>query len=480
MRLYSTLAGTIPASLLVLLASSPARASHEPLSDAEKPTAIRKMGVDPGEKLFPHIDMSFASNSTSVSRRSNEDDPLLKERAEFVRMDEIIRYTNWTDQFILRPPFARHSTSEKKVVQGTSKEEESVGRKIKSRDRETGAGGSEKREEAEERIPYDGSGIGAYIYARARDALAVLSRRDYDCPSDTVSCVDVGYSDYCCGTDETCVEVEDTGSGPVGCCPSGATCGGTVANCPDPDTSCPSDLGGGCCIEGYICQSSGCVATDVVTITLISTSASSTFTTTTTSSPSATVVPTTTSTSTSSSEPSSTTSTSPSSTTAPTTSAASVTSATAEAPDRPTDDSCPTGYYPCLAWDGGGCCRTDRNCDTTTCPPITYTTIVSDGVTIAVPLSALPSDYTATVSSPTCADGWFLCGEDAGSIAGCCPDDYVCGTASCTITEGATATVAKELPDQTKLGNHAGGGGWGDMNRAVVTAAAVVVGGLLA
>lgn len=49
--------------------------------------------------------------------------------------------------------------------------------------------------------------------------------------------------------------------------------------------------------------------------------------------------------------------------------------------------------------------------------------------------------------SSTCADGWFLCGRDAGPVAGCCPDGYDCGTASCfTAQASETGRVQKEFP----------------------------------
>ena len=103
---------------------------------------------------------------------------------------------------------------------------------------------------------------------------------------------------------------------------------------------------------------------------------------------------------------------------------------------------CPTGYYGCLATAGGGCCQTGRDCSTTSCPPVSSTTIISSGVTVVVPVTDIPSSTSAT-----CANGWFLCGSEAGPIAGCCPSGYNCGTASCTlVTASATATVQKELP----------------------------------
>ena len=86
------------------------------------------------------------------------------------------------------------------------------------------------------------------------------------------------------------------------------------------------------------------------------------------------------------------------------------------------------------------------------------TTIVnSNGITVAVPATGVPG-----VSTGSCADGWFMCGREAGPVAGCCPSGYACGTASCTVREaGATATVAKELPGgDNSAGRVEGGLGW--------------------
>jgi hypothetical protein len=104
---------------------------------------------------------------------------------------------------------------------------------------------------------------------------------------------------------------------------------------------------------------------------------------------------------------------------------------------------------------GSGCCRTGRDCSTTSCPAASSTTIITtNGVTIVVPLSDAPTTPTETATA--CADGWFLCGADAGPVFGCCPSGYMCGTASCTLSAAtATATIQKELP-----GNDAAGGRW--------------------
>lgn len=119
--------------------------------------------------------------------------------------------------------------------------------------------------------------------------------------------------------------------------------------------------------------------------------------------------------------------------------------------DEPTQSGCPTGFYGCLATHGGGCCRTDRNCHTSSCPPQASKTITSNGVTLVVPDTDVPANPTAT-----CAGGWFLCGSDAGPVAGCCPSGYECGTASC-FTTGPTKTgsVQKHLPGSGVAGKTA-------------------------
>ena len=90
------------------------------------------------------------------------------------------------------------------------------------------------------------------------------------------------------------------------------------------------------------------------------------------------------------------------------------------------------------------------------------TTIVNaNGVTVVVPV---PSQGSGAEETKSCASGWFLCGAEAGPVAGCCPSGYGCGTASCSVVAdgGATATVAKELPGSENGGSKVGrrGGGW--------------------
>lgn len=124
----------------------------------------------------------------------------------------------------------------------------------------------------------------------------------------------------------------------------------------------------------------------------------------------------------------------------------------AGAPFRPTNDDdgpsnsfCPTGFYACEARAEGGCCQTGRDCETTSCPPVEMTTIITQGVTIAVPVDDVPDEE----ATQTCAGGWFLCDEDDEDEdeAGCCPDGYKCGKVSCSVSSASeTAEVQKERP----------------------------------
>ena len=101
---------------------------------------------------------------------------------------------------------------------------------------------------------------------------------------------------------------------------------------------------------------------------------------------------------------------------------------------------CPAGFYACSAVYHGGCCRTGRNCDTTSCPQTSSTTVESNahGTIVA------PVDATSTCdggSTDQCAGGWYSCAADMGG--GCCPTGFACGSQSCTATAtggGVSAT----------------------------------------
>ena len=101
------------------------------------------------------------------------------------------------------------------------------------------------------------------LRVREREALTLLQTRQFSCPTGTSSCSAIGYPNSCCATDETCFQIPDTGLGSVGCCPSGASCGGTITTCDAPNTACPDNnggdfTGGGCCIPDYVCAGVGC------------------------------------------------------------------------------------------------------------------------------------------------------------------------------------------------------------------------------
>ncbi|KAJ5926409.1 hypothetical protein N7516_008182 [Penicillium verrucosum] len=107
-------------------------------------------------------------------------------------------------------------------------------------------------------------------------------------------------------------------------------------------------------------------------------------------------------------------------------------------------DVCPTGFYACSAVYQGGCCRTGRDCDTTSCPITSSTTIISDGVTIVVPVATT----TQYPGGNRCAQGWFHCADTVGG--GCCPMGFACG-ASCTARDIAFGTtIAKEQATATR------------------------------
>ncbi|KAK0384962.1 hypothetical protein NLU13_7440 [Sarocladium strictum] len=318
------------------------------------------------------------------------------------------------------------------------------------------------------RSVHDG-GAGHNVFRRAAEALSLLEPRQA-CFAGMNSCAAIGKPLKCCQDGTYCQDVPDASLGEVACCPVGSTCAGS-AKCPSDAVTCPESLGGGCCLSGFECQGSICVpvsssppspstTTEVQTRTNEESAATVTRTRTTMieGNPS-TVVVTLTVTRTAEPKPETRTVTqeiteslgapyrpTSSSATSKEGEGGSTTTQDEEnttEPPEPTQTGCPTGFYGCLATHGGGCCRTDRNCETHDCPAQASTTVVSDGQTIVVPAGGVAADASAT-----CADGWFLCGRDAGPRAGCCPSGYSCGTASCfTVEASQTGAVQKELPE---------------------------------
>ncbi|KAL7799031.1 hypothetical protein V8C37DRAFT_144882 [Trichoderma ceciliae] len=332
------------------------------------------------------------------------------------------------------------------------------------------------------------------LLRRAADVLAILQNRAA-CPGGMNSCSSIGAPNKCCADGTYCTDVSDSDAGQVACCPNGATCGGGIGNCPSGAVSCAADLGGGCCIPGYVCQGIGCIpsasATGIPTSTeLPPQTVTQTQTTVIAGNPS-TVIVTLIVTETSNPPPATQTLTvtatgsgtetatgappwRPTDITSTPISTSTSTSTTASAPPLTTSQSgetqtgCPTGFYGCLATHGGGCCRTDRDCQTFSCPAPS-STIISHGVTVVVPANDVP---TATASNE-CASGWFLCGKDAGSVAGCCPSGYKCGTASCfTSSASETNSQQKQLPEPEAPNKNAAAGAMSNHNWLVLSSVA--------
>ncbi|KAI1133300.1 hypothetical protein F5Y10DRAFT_85728 [Nemania abortiva] len=428
---------SLPPSLLLLLATQLLHAYADARNEGEDesqmlPTAVRKMSVDEGEKFMPEY---YAFAPSDYVYGGNPQAPLnLAAREATVLVltpeEEALLAANSSASIAFRPPFPRHYDY----------------RNIDARGGRAGKSNRGRKREAESKGEGEGEGKSRSLYRRAVEALARLQGRDFTCPSGTHECTNIDQPNYCCTDGTTCFVVENApDAGNVGCCPDGQTCGGSVASCSDGNTACPAEDGGGCCIPGFVCADIGCVQSTTSVATSTTTSTTSTPTSTTTTSTTTTTPTTSTSTST------------PTSTQTPTsTSTTESASGTGLPPVRPTSSSpqtttatsayCPTGFYACVASAGSGCCRTGRDCSTTSCPPVASTTIITHGVTVVVPLTDAEAAAT-TAPAATCASGWFLCGADAGAVSGCCPSGYICGTASCTLSAAtATATVQKELP----------------------------------
>ncbi|KAI5927434.1 hypothetical protein F4810DRAFT_366767 [Camillea tinctor] len=460
----------LPPSLLLLLATqlnsgsasvAKGQGIHQQQQQHQKrsllPTAIKKMSLDEGEKFMPEYyafapEPSFSeAQSSPVSSSSS---PLWARDLFLSPEEEALLALNSSATIRYRPPFPRHYDY-----------------------RRAGVGAA------------DAEGSGRKLYRRARDVLSKLQGRQFSCPDNTASCDNIDQPNYCCVEGTICFVVTDApDAGNVGCCPEGQNCGGSVGSCADDSTACPADVGGGCCVEGFVCADVGCVASSVSVIT------STTVTSTVVTSPTPTTqVITVVVTVTPSALPA--TSTVTRTTTAGGSTGTITTTTTTAAglpPVRPTSsgsetgpitsspsssasssDYCPTGFYACLASAGAGCCRTGRDCSTTSCPPPpAMTTYTANGVTVAVPASdASAASAAGPQSAPTCAGGWFMCGADAGPVPGCCPDGYACGTASCTLSAAAeTATVQKEMPGSAAAAGRKGVGmgmggvlvvGWG-------------------
>ncbi|KAK3309096.1 uncharacterized protein B0T15DRAFT_129293 [Chaetomium strumarium] len=468
----------LPSSLWLLIAAQiearvQAQAeSHSPLQQHRLvPTAIRKMPPDQGAKFhheycaFPEHEQHAAFAPASSSHKPAA---AIAARSALDSEDALRLAGNASAELPLRPPFA--------VLSGLEEfefEDEDEDRRI---------------------APPPPPAAWDCLFRRAASALAFLEKRQWSCPSGTSSCASIGYPNSCCGQGETCVEVPDTGLGPVGCCLEGAACGGGISGCPGGSTTCGSEVGGGCCIPGFVCAGVGCVRSSSSSPSSPSRTQQPSLTTLTTTSTSIIPLPTPSTvlvTVTVTLTPSSASITSAITSTITQTVSPSPSSGSGPgAPFRPTSSSssatqtntntfCPTGFYPCLATAGAGCCQTGRDCAVSSCPlPGGMTAVQSNGVTVLVPAGSTGTGIGSGndgSGSGSCASGWFLCDssheEEGGE--GCCPSGYSCGTASCFATAtttqsgvtGPAASVAKALPGANagangRLIKGGGCGGW--------------------
>ncbi|KLJ09555.1 hypothetical protein EMPG_14998 [Blastomyces silverae] len=277
--------------------------------------------------------------------------------------------------------------------------------------------------------------------ARGQDL--IFGKRRFKCPLDTEPCTSIDRPNSCCGKGSKCVFVKDTGLGDVGCCGAGERCSGDLTKCANGYSPCPDNPGG-----IYI-------STTTVTAT-----------------PAPPPPP----------PPPSSTSTEPINppvrpTSNPITTITTITEYPPPTTPTPTITGCPVGFYACSAIYHGGCCRTGRDCNPTSCPQISSTTIVDDtGATIV-----LPVDPSASVTFPggdggrrRCAGGWTSCAASAGG--GCCPDGFVCEQVSCTISAGGlgTAVVGKMAPENG-AGRGVVGGDWVYLMMMMVTMAMMIM-----
>lgn len=341
--------------------------------------------------------------------------------------------------------------------------------------------------------------------------LSMLQQRDFQCVEGTYACTSIGYPNACCSAGYNCVLLDqNTALGNVGCCPQGETCGSAISECEAGYSSCPNYPGGGCCPPGYGCLDVGCVQTASATqyvgsstqVGASTTTVTSTVTVTPSAGPPETRTFTTTvivapplPTPSTDSYPVTTTVTSLTSVTStrltsttcppdfhscpaslgggccantlrcasniqclPTTT--SRTSATLIPPQRPTTDvtttrttsglpGCPTGFYACSATHGGGCCQTDRQCHTYSCPPSVSTTLLSGSLTAVAPTGSGITD-PGNLQTGSCANGWATCAQDVGG--GCCPNSYSCEQSSCMYASASvTLTQGKMAPNAAGL-----------------------------
>ncbi|CAK7564945.1 MAG: hypothetical protein SEPTF4163_002851 [Sporothrix epigloea] len=449
---------------------------REELSRRFIPLAIRKMGLDEGEKFYPEQYYGFQSEDYRIdvvqdSIRNSKSDNFGRSsvslfsfgrRSPSIATSPDSRHRRQDHEDGGRWPAAARSTRENSSLL-TNVTDAIYTERLFPPAYLPPFSIHQEASDSSERHDNGGEIESFKLFRRAADALARLKRRQWGCPTGTTSCESIGYPYSCCSETEKCYKVTDTGLGPVGCCPEGETCGGAVSDCTSSSTACPESLGGGCCIAGYVCEGVGCVKKSSSGTTTAAKTSTTTSTTVVSTNQPTTIVVTVVVTETPNGTPTTRTTTITSTHSAKTTSTSSEGGVAPLKPTLTASDSglpagyCPTGYYACLASAGGGCCQTGRDCLTTSCPPTAAMTTIlnTNGITVVVPETAAAA---ATAASATCASGWFLCGTNAGPVAGCCPSGYSCGTASCLRT-GASATTVQKEP--TTSSGHPGSTGSG-------------------
>lgn len=215
-----TLLARLPALLLLLVAA------HVGLGQADSqrlPTAIRKMSPDAGEKLL-HEYYAFGDEDGVAqvgAQAGAQAQPAMLSKGVLDVEEEELLAANSSASISFRAPFAPHFDSH------------------------LAARGD------------DGGVSGWHLFQRAKNVVARLEKRQFACPTGTTDCSAIGFPNSCCQAGTECVQITDTGLGPVGCCPDGISCTGSIA-CSGSQQGCPSDIGGGCCIPGFVCASIGC------------------------------------------------------------------------------------------------------------------------------------------------------------------------------------------------------------------------------
>ena len=230
MHLPKTLLG-LPGSLLLLVA---AQLRAQELPPAQLPTAIKKMPPDSGEKLLPgHY--AFAPLHGAAAGMGASQPALLGARSPAGDKRQLLDMHNGSSAAVFSPPFVVHYNDH-----DNSPSPPPLPLLQRWRSGERGRQ-SKARSEGEE-------------------VLARLWGRGFSCPPDTASCADIGLPNYCCEAGTTCYEVDGAPeSGNLGCCPEGLDCeGSSVGDCSGDAVACSAEVGGGCCIAGFVCAQVGC------------------------------------------------------------------------------------------------------------------------------------------------------------------------------------------------------------------------------